>query len=269
MAYAQKTKASSYPSYVAISSRSGDFVCGGTLVAKNVVLTASHCLSGIKKVTAGPLTLSKRGTVSGGTTVSIAKVFGHPKYSKKTYENDVALLQLSKPLNGFKLAKLARSAPKIGSKVTVVGHGETERAEVSTDLLVASMIVRTGSYCEETDPGGLCLEAKRVGNGYMEVCSGDSGGPGYTSSGVVSGVVSYGPDLKCGKNPWSVFADVSYYSDWIKSTMSKIAKGGGGGASPSGDEDDEDYEDYEDYDEESSGGSSSGEDYEDYGDYDE
>ena len=266
LAYAKKTKASSYPSYVAISTRSGYFICGGTLIAKNIVLTASHCLSGVKKVTAGPLTL-KRGWVSGGTTVSIAKIFGHPKYSKKDYSNDIALLELSKPLSGFKLAKLATSSPKVASKLTVVGHGETERAEVSSDLLVASMIVRAGSYCEGTDPGAICLEARRVKNGYMEVCSGDSGGPGYVSSGVVSGVVSYGPDQKCGRNPWSVFADVSYYSDWIKSTMSRIAKGGGGGTNPPAG--DEDYEDYEDYDEEeSSGGSSSGEDYEDYEDYD-
>ena len=247
LAYAQKAKVSSYPSYVAISSRSGNFVCGGSLVADNVVLTASHCLSGIKKVTAGPLKLTKGGTVSGGTTVSISKVFQHPKYNKKTYVNDVALLQLSKPLKGFKLAKLGRSTPKIASKVTVVGHGETERADASSDLLMVSMIVRAGSYCDGTDPGGICLEAKRVKKGYMEVCSGDSGGPGYTSRGVVGGVVSYGPDRRCGRNPWSVFADVSYYSDWIKRTMSKIAKGGGGGGKSPSDDDDDDYEDdYED-----------------------
>lgn len=255
LAYAQKAKVSSYPSYVAISSGSGDFVCGGSLVAENVVLTASHCLEGIKKVTAGPLKLTKGGAVSGGTTVSISKVFEHPKYNKKTYVNDVALLQLSKPLKGFKLAKLGRSTPKIASTVTVVGHGETERAETSSDLLIASMIVRAGSYCDGTDPGGICLEAKRVTKGYMEVCSGDSGGPGYTSPGVVGGVVSYGPDRPCGQNPWSVFADVSYYLDWIKGTMSKIAKGGGGGGTSPSDDYDGDYD--------GDSGPSSSDDYED------
>ena len=76
---------------------------------------------------------------------------------------------------------------------------------------------------------------------------------------MVGGVVSYGSDRRCGRNPWSVFADVSYYSDWIKGTMSKIAKGGGGGGTSPSDDDDDDWgpspsDDYED-------------DYEDEADY--
>ena len=186
----------------------------------------------------------KKGYVSGGTTTTVAKMIGHPQYSKRTYINDVALLVLSKPLDGFKPAKLATSTPKLKTKITVVGHGATERAQSSSELLRASMTVRAGSYCSGTDPGAICLEAKKVKNGYMEVCSGDSGGPGYASGGVVSGVVSYGPDKKCGRNPWSVFADVSYFSGWIKKTMSKID---GKDSSPASDDDD--YAEY-DYDEE-------------------
>ena len=238
-----KDESSLYPSYVALSDKSGGFICGGSLIARNVVLTASHCLDGIKQATIGPLKL-KKGYVSGGTTTTVAKMIGHPQYSKRTYINDVALLVLSKPLDGFKPAKLATSTPKLKTKITVVGHGATERAQSSSELLRASMTVRAGSYCSGTDPGAICLEAKKVKNGYMEVCSGDSGGPGYASGGVVSGVVSYGPDKKCGRNPWSVFADVSYFSGWIKKTMSKID---GKDSSPASDDDD--YAEY-DYDEE-------------------
>lgn len=229
IAYGSKTISSSYPSYVALSDWGGGFICGGTLIAKNIVLTARHCTGQIQRATIGPLKLGgyENGFVKGGTTVIIKKKIAHPNYGAATYRNDIALLVLSKPLNGYKVAALAKSSPKSGSKLTVVGHGETVKRVLPSSLLRATMTVQSGSYCEGTDPGGICLQASRVAYGYNEICSGDSGGPAYSSPGVVAGVASYGLDRPCGRNRWSVFTDVAYYSKWIKSTMARYGGYGG------------------------------------------
>ena len=182
------------------------------------------------------------GYVRGGTTAKIKRKVPHSGYNPSSYIDDIALLILDRRITGYKVAKLATKTPSPGRKVTVVGYGETAggHGTLPTSLQEASMMVRRGSTCRGTDSGEICLEATRMSNGgYNEICSGDSGGPAYSSSGVVAGVASYGEDRPCGRNPWSVYTDVAYFSKWIKANMAKYGggtsgvggSGGGGGDS--------------------------------------
>ena len=85
-----------YPWQVALYKKQGPsfgFICGGTLIATQRVLTAAHCTSGNANsmlVKVGTQTLN-----SGGTVIAVSGYADHPSYSSSTSQNDVAVLQLA------------------------------------------------------------------------------------------------------------------------------------------------------------------------------
>lgn len=237
VAYGTQANSKDYPSYVALTTSDGQFICGGSLIASSFVLTAAHCLDDITRVAIGDITKGGMDNqfVKAKTTVKIKKKIGHSGYNDQTFKNDVAILVLDKPLTGYNVAKLATSIPKSGSRLTVVGHGMVAGENLPKVLMKASMKVQGSSFCGSSI-GEICLEAARTSKGgYNEICSGDSGGPAYSSAGVVTGVTSYGGDRPCGRNPWSVYQSVSYFSSFIRSTVAKYggSVGGSGSTSPS------------------------------------
>lgn len=72
-------------------------------------------------------------------------------------------------------------------------------------------------YCKERYQdwfldGMMCAGYKE---GERDACEGDSGGP-MVCDGLLTGVVSYGNDCALPGYP-GIYADVTYYHDWIKS----------------------------------------------------
>lgn len=73
------------------------------------------------------------------------------------------------------------------------------------------------SYCKNRYndwflAGMICAGYKE---GERDACEGDSGGP-LVCDGLLSGVVSFGNDCARPGYP-GIYADVTYYHDWIKS----------------------------------------------------
>src|ERR687889_1018840 len=79
--------------------------CGGTLIDKDSVLTAAHCLVNAKpdklQVVVGRTALNQ----SRGQLRSVSHRFIHPRYNGNGY--DAAILKLSRPVKGIKPIKLA------------------------------------------------------------------------------------------------------------------------------------------------------------------
>ena len=88
-----------FPWVVGVRTESGK--CGGTIISKNLVITAAHCLFNSKNELDKDVSI-----LFGHSDISSALIkrqrvestLVHPQHGNKKYYNDVALLRLSKDL---------------------------------------------------------------------------------------------------------------------------------------------------------------------------
>ena len=88
-----------FPWVVGVRTESGK--CGGTIIAKNLVITAAHCLFNSKKVLNKEISVLMGHSDISSTLIKkeiVESILVHPHHGKTKYYNDVALLRLSKDL---------------------------------------------------------------------------------------------------------------------------------------------------------------------------
>ena len=190
-------------------------------------------LSGTNTLSQNTLDLSKLQTVS--------EIIIHPSYNDYSYNYDVALIKLSKPLT-FASGKVQRVAvseekPIQFSPLTVSGWGAIR--DMAPEPTYTSSLQRAGQRVEsDSDCAGewssyLPESSLCIGDGQNNVvaaaCYADSGGPVIQVQSAIPhlvGVVSYGSGVGCAKGaPW-VAANVPYFLDWIESQVSRISVSG-------------------------------------------
>lgn len=187
------------------------FFCGGTLIARDWVLTAKHCLWGMGKgrIEVFPGAVNLRTDRHDGIGLVGVRHLGRP-------DPDVALLHLERPAKEAPL-KIADVPPEPGSVGTAYGWGALRSTGRAVNFLrQVELEVRTTEDCRSAYFGSfrpeLMLCAGRPG---LDTCGGDSGGPLVVGWELV-GVTSFGRG--CGYWP-GVYARVDAVSSWIERTV--------------------------------------------------
>ncbi|RHY70468.1 hypothetical protein DYB26_003776 [Aphanomyces astaci] len=212
-------------------TENGTAVCGASLVAPKILVTAAHC-----SLTAWATFASVGSHYANGTTdgerIKIVKRTQHPKYNKATsHDYDVAVFELE-TASTFPPVKLnwdedQFSAP--GAVSWVRGFGHTQAYGVGSPVLLETdVIIWENSKCHDAlkkykyniTSSMLC-----AGGGSKDACQGDSGGPlTITRNGVehLAGVASWGIGCARPDHP-GVYARISEVRDFIEPFLPKPA----------------------------------------------
>ncbi|CAB1442900.1 unnamed protein product [Pleuronectes platessa] len=219
--------------------------CGGTILNSLHVLTATHCLTNLKRyyckylrVVAGINKLSNQG--SGAQIRSIKRIKMHEDFNTRTLDNDVALLRLS--FCSSSMSTSNRPAPLIMSAMRTTSTSGTVSSldggapyskvgDPVNTLQEAEVQLFDRRKCNQISwyPGlitrihDLCWTGER---------SGDSGGPLQCYSQTENrfylvGVSSHGK--KCGRpQKPGAYARISRYADWLSSGQTALASSASG-----------------------------------------
>ncbi|XP_023317131.1 trypsin-1-like [Trichogramma pretiosum] len=224
----------SYPYQVSIEY--GDkHMCGGSIIDKEWILTAGHCVNMavfMMSIRAGTSYVNR-----GGTVHNVEKIIRHPAF-KVDYRgvpfNDIALIKLRDPIEYDNqhdkidlYEKFEKS--KVGVNATVSGWGVTENG-FKDQLRAVSVPIMDTDVCRSAYErfGGLPDKQICAAN-YLEftgkdagkdACQGDSGGPLAIAYRLV-GIVSWGRGCADPEYP-GAYTEVAAYRDWIDETMAKM-----------------------------------------------
>jgi len=198
--------------------------CGGSLIAPGWVLTAAHCLGYFDKARVGVHSIRQSNTDDCVQTRSFTEI-GHPDYNSNTMAHDIALLQLSSPVDYTPIELYAGGdLENPGTMTEVTGWGTTSSGGSASNLpLVASVPIVSQQTCSNNYNGGI--DATMICAGYAsggtDSCQGDSGGPFFNGNNQI-GVVSWGAGCALAGKP-GVYAKVSHHKDWLCSHVPSLS----------------------------------------------
>ncbi|XP_066597423.1 hypodermin-A-like [Prorops nasuta] len=192
-----------FPSVVAIY-KNDIFHCGGSLVSKDTVITAAHCIHSILEDENNYATVvtGANDFLQGGEVHTVSRYYYHYEWNKQITDNkenlpwnyDIGAIKLADPVEFSSVQRpilLPDEPPSPNTKATVVGWGITEDKTLSRFLRKLEIDLLPPEKCqgelEQTIQEHHICGFKEVGAG---TCLGDSGSPlfaGNVQIGTVSG----------------------------------------------------------------------------------
>lgn len=161
-----------YPFYafVLVGTDDGSVPCGGSLIHKDVILTAASCIAAIETIEVA-VNLTSFDVPAGSVTRLVTDVMVHPAYNADKLENDIALLQLEEEIPQIAPAVLSEEFgfPMEGDDVVVIGFGSISDAEFNPSRVLQKVDLQVADF-EDCNAAydGILNEDKQMCGGVEE-----------------------------------------------------------------------------------------------------
>jgi subtilisin-like proprotein convertase family protein len=201
----------------------GPLGCTGTLISPTHVLTAAHCTEGVGN-TQGSFEV-------GGQTYNTTRIYNHPDYNPNDFSrgDDLAIMELDRPVNGITPMQIFRQTPQVGSMLTLVGFGE---GGTSTGGFDANDTGKQVGQTELEKVTGEHIAWNFDKHSESNTAPGDSGGPAFIQSNgqfLIAGVTSGGDGDAHSLGDYSFDTRIDVHAAWIDGIVGNTSDDGDNG----------------------------------------
>ena len=202
--------------------------CAGTIIGKEWVLTAAHCVNEMKALAGDIVGLPIYAGLTDRTNLADAQVrtvdfaFNHKKFNNMEGSDDIALLHVTP---AFEFSSQVQPAALPAYKESYEGAisanygwgiNDVEATLYANKLQVSKATILPQEECTQSLPMDAPVTEKHICV-HITACYGDGGSPLVIENGVaeLAGITSFGY-LPCGyNNRPTIYTAVSHYIDWI------------------------------------------------------